>query len=94
MHAAASRGIDDGALMDNASRVALLALGLLPLVTAAADEPADEIIVRGTPTKLAIDAASLRIDLKEYARLVALNVSEALAKEQPRVATADARERG
>jgi hypothetical protein len=77
------------------ARMALLALGLLPLAaTAGPADPVDEIIVRGTPAELVIDAASLRIDIKEHARLMALGVRDALKQAEARVASANTRERG
>jgi hypothetical protein len=64
----------------------------------ASDEVADEIVVYGTPVELVLDAASLRVDVKQHARAIGRSVREALALAEKvpdrRVAAAPARSRG
>lgn len=57
-----------------------IGVGTLSGATAAenASAVADEIVVRGTPTALVLDEASLRVDVKQHARAIHRSVRAAL----------------
>jgi hypothetical protein len=49
----------------------------------AAGEAIDEVVVYGTPTRLAVDAATLRVDTKQHARSIGRSVRLALGERSP-----------
>lgn len=78
------------------AHVALLLSGTLLLThtPSAAEQPADEVIVLGTPAEVVFDADAWHINGKHHADVIARSVREALSDASPIVATAGDRDRG
>lgn len=80
----------------HARLLAFISGALLFTSMASAEQPIDEIIVRGTPTELELDDNAWRIDVKRHVSRVARNVRSSLASgsSEPLVATTSDLERG
>lgn len=76
------------------ARLLLLSAALLFTSALAAEEPIDEIIVRGTPSEIELDDSAWRIDLKRHVNRIARSVRTTLGSSESRVAAADDPERG